>query len=403
MRFGLSALQIVPSCAAERARRRNGPSGTPDERIRNAGPFAGAMKVQVMQADGQNLNEETVRSFGREWSPGDLTRLASEEKTAPRCNRYLAIFPWNRPLTVRVDIGCPVNHREVSRRIPRDAVVSMTLALLSALIMLVGLAGAASAGSLHYAPNGNFASNGSYLPGKAGFNVADVNKIEQLEALPPGVKGLIWVSQCGGVDAAFLKAVQPFVGKSNVFGFFLMDDPDPRGALSNGGLSHSCTSEHLMAESDWLHANAPGSKTLITLMNLASSKAPSFTNAYSPANSHVDLFGLDAYPCRTEVAGCDYDMIDRYVNAASSIDIPKDQMVPFYQAFGGGAWKDDLGGQYVLPTPDQERQIIERWQTFVKAPLLDAAYSWGSQKTDDSLEGSPVLQDVFARHNLAPH
>jgi hypothetical protein len=101
--------------------------------------------------------------------------------------------------------------------------------------------------------------------------------------------------------------------------------------------------------------------------------------------------------------GCEYEMIDRYVTAVESWGVPRSRMVPIYQAFGGGEWRDDVGGQYVLPTPDQERQILARWRALVEAPILDMAYSWGSQKTDVALETATNLKRVFSLHNRAPN
>jgi hypothetical protein len=249
---------------------------------------------------------------------------------------------------------------------------------------------------LHHAPNHNFDAEGHYLPGKAGFNLADVENVKQMDSLPNGVTGLVWVGQCEGVDATFIKTVEPFIGKPKVFGFYLMDDPDPTGKYKS-----RCTPDNLKAESDWIHDHVPGAKTFIVLMKLSSSKAPSFVETYNPANSHVDLFGIDPYPCRTEITDCDYEMIDRYVAAAEAWGIPRSNMVPVFQAFGGGNWSDDGGGKYVMPTEKQMQQILERWETVVPAPVFDFAYSWGSQKADDALENSPDLQAVFARHNNA--
>ena len=162
-----------------------------------------------------------------------------------------------------------------------------------------------------------------------------------------------------------------------------------------------CTPENLKAESDWIHDHVPGAKTFVVLMKLSSSKAPSFVNTYNPSNSHVDLFGIDPYPCRTEIPDCDFEMIDRYVAAAEAWGIPRSRMIPIYQAFGGGSWRDDGGGKYVLPSKKQIEQIFERWDKMVPAPVFDSAYSWGSQRADEALENSPDLQAVFARHNNA--
>lgn len=187
-----------------------------------------------------------------------------------------------------------------------------------------------SAGPLHYAPNNNFDGHGNYLPGKAGFNLADVSSVGQLTSLGTDEKGLVWVGQCNGADEAFRATIQPFIGNPKVFGFFLMDDPDPRGLFEAGRLAPRCTPDNLKAESDWVHSHVPGAKTFIVLMNLSTSKVPSFEHTYNPANSHVDLFGIDPYPCRSELQGCDYGMIDQYVAAANAWGIPFRQMVPVY-------------------------------------------------------------------------
>jgi hypothetical protein len=47
--------------------------------------------------------------------------------------------------------------------------------------------------------------------------------------------------------------IHPFLGSSQVWGFYLMDEPRPS----------SCPAVNLKAESDWIHANDPGAKTFI--------------------------------------------------------------------------------------------------------------------------------------------
>jgi len=46
--------------------------------------------------------------------------------------------------------------------------------------------------NLHCAPNGNIV-NGQYAPGADGFNLADVSSVSALNALPAGVKRLVWL------------------------------------------------------------------------------------------------------------------------------------------------------------------------------------------------------------------
>jgi hypothetical protein len=271
---------------------------------------------------------------------------------------------------------------------------SVLLLLLMLSILRVALAHPAAARVLHYAANGNFDSKNNYLPRSAGFDLADVSSVSQLNALPADVKGLVWVGQCTGVDTKFLETVRPYVGNPRVFGFYLMDEPDPTAQGSG-----RCSAENLKAESDWIHDNVRGALTFIVLLKMSSSQTPSFANTYNPTNSHIDLFGVDPYPCRTELKGCDIDMINRFVTAAESSGIPRSRIVPVFQAFGGGDWVDDAGGRWTLPTVSEEEQILDRWRTLVASPIFDYAYSWGKQNADLPLGDASDLQKVLARHN----
>ena len=199
---------------------------------------------------------------------------------------------------------------------------------------------------------------------------------------------------CNGADSTFINAVKPFIGNPKLFGFYLMDEPDPTGQWNP-----LCPADNLRAESDWIHANVPGAKTFIALMNFGSTKSPTYANTYNPGNSHIDLYGLDPYPCRSELGGCDYGRITVAVAAAEAAGIPVGSIVPVYQAFGGGNWADDGGGYYLLPTASQEQQILATWAALVPTPAFDYAYSWGTQNSDQALEGSTDLQAVFAAHN----
>jgi len=268
-----------------------------------------------------------------------------------------------------------------------------TTATTSATTTTLAGAGARASG-LHYAANHNFPSSGGYAPAQAGFNLADLSGVSTLNALPSGVKGLVWLGLCNGADATFINAVKPFIGNPKLFGFYLVDEPDPTGQWNP-----LCPAANLLAESDWIHANVPGAKTFIVLMNFGSTKSPTYANTYNPGNSHIDLYGLDPYPCRSELGGCDYGRITVAVAAAEAAGIPVGSIVPVYQAFGGGSWSDDGGGYYLLPTPSEEQQILATWAALVPTPVFDYAYSWGTQNSDQALESSTDLQAVFAAHN----
>lgn len=248
----------------------------------------------------------------------------------------------------------------------------------------------------HYAPNRNFDAAGQFAPGEFGFNMSDVMNRRELVRLPDGVLGLVWVGQCDGADEKFIATLTPFLHHPKVFGFYLMDDPDPRWWRG-----HHCSAEHLKDEADWIRTHAPNTKTFIMLMNMGSSRVPTFAGSYNPGNTHVDLFGLAPYPCRTEAGKCDYKMIDRFVEAAVAAGIPVDRIVPAFQTFGGGTWTDDEGGQYAVPTAHDETEILARWATLIEKPVFDYAYSWGSQRSDTALENSAVLRSILADHNLS--
>lgn len=266
--------------------------------------------------------------------------------------------------------------------------------------------------SLHYAANGNFDSSGNYLPGSLGFNVADIGSASALSWIPSGVKGLAWLGLCNGADTNFKATVDGYKANAaqyhNLYGFYVMDDPDPTGKWAT-----QCTAAHLKEEADYIHAAIPGAVAFIVPMNLSSSSSPTFDPGggipvYSQANTHMDAFGLDAFPCRstfgnfdpvTGHASCHLDMINGYYNAARSIGIPQSAIVPIYQTFGLGTWGEDTGGQYAVPTVDQENQILARWASLTPTPLFDYAYSYGVQNSDKALATIADLQPVLAAHN----
>ena len=145
--------------------------------------------------------------------------------------------------SVETCIGCAMQRATRTRLRPRylcAALAGVTMLLVQDVHYAVH-AGPQSA--LHFALNGNFDSRGNYLPGSIGFNLADVTTVVQLNSLPDGVKGLVWVGQCNGVDTTFLRTVQPYIGNSKLFGFYLMDDPDPTGWHRT-----LCAAESLAAE-----------------------------------------------------------------------------------------------------------------------------------------------------------
>ncbi len=264
-------------------------------------------------------------------------------------------------------------------------------------LALAGCTGTAStrsgtswpAASLHYAPDGNFGGSGQYTPRADGFNLADVRSRAELDSLPAGVRGLVWLGDCGGATAGFRAAVGAFAGDPKLFGFYVADDVVPS----------ACPAARLLAEDTWIHAHVPGARTFALVENLSRATSPSFTGSYTPANSGLDLIGIDPYPVRSELVAPAYAEIAMYVRAAEAQGWPQGSIVPVYQTFGGGGYHDDGNGQWVMPTAAQENQILADWAAVVPAPLFDYAYSWGPQNGDTALSQSPALRAVFAAKN----
>ncbi|MET4015044.1 calcium-binding protein [Bradyrhizobium sp. S3.2.12] len=250
--------------------------------------------------------------------------------------------------------------------------------------------------TLHYAAGGGLDSQGNFAPAEAGFNLADVQYVDQVNALPDGVQGLVWLDQYHGVTQDFIDQVTPFLNNPKVFGFYLVDEPDLTGQWGP-----QADPADLKAESDWIHQHDPGAKTFTVLMNTGSSDDPNYMNSYNQANTHIDYFGLDWYPVWTDRPNVDLSTIDKYVSAAEQAGIPLDSIVPVYQAFGGGGWSTETGSKVAVPTAAQEQAMIDHWADLVPNPAFDYAYAWGSQNGDTALENLPALQQVFLAHNTS--
>ena len=280
----------------------------------------------------------------------------------------------------------------------RDRQVEFASAFLLAFAVVAGAPAEERAQVWHYASNGNFDAAGNFTPARAGFDLADVSSRRELDLLPEGTRGLLWVGQCEGVTTKFEGVVGTVIDHPKAFGFYIVDDPDPTGRWGP-----QCKASDLRAESDWIHDRRPEAVTFVALMNVGSSASPAFSAEYAPEKSHIDFFSIAPYPCRTDWVECDYHMIDRYIAASREAGFPVSRIVPTFQSFGGGEWKTDSGGAYRLPSPAEMQSMLARWERFVPAPAFDFAYSWGQQRSDQSLAASPELQGVFARRNhMAP-
>lgn len=226
---------------------------------------------------------------------------------------------------------------------------------------------------------------GSTAPAALGFNVFDTSA-SGVAYLPSGVKGLVWLGQkCPTpADATFRATIDKLASNTRVFGYYLSDEPHI--ADCPGGPAA------VASRADYIRSRTGGLQKSFIVLSKIEDYSP-----FKPANSHVDLVGLDPYPCSTASPTCPVRKITDKVNAALSAGIPRAAIVPVYQAFGQN---NIAGGYYRLPTADQMRAMQAEWDRLVPSPVMDYAYGWGHQSSSNpTLVDSRALQQVLAAHN----
>ena len=251
-----------------------------------------------------------------------------------------------------------------------------------------------------------------------GFDVMDVagsvshpeHTKRTVDALPNGVEALIWVGNLDNTDcttpgyttAQFQALVDAMARDRKVYGYYLSDEPHP--------LTCTHAVDDIRARADYLHAHSAFQKAFIVVQDGSGPCGASLGcefRALQPANTHVDLVGVDPYPCHYDARGdavpCDMHLIDERVAAATSNGIPRDRIVPLYQTFGQERRR---GGPvyYRMPAPPELREILATWRHLVPAPPLDYAYTLGVQCSEtcpapQALANHAELQPLVRTHN----
>jgi hypothetical protein len=232
----------------------------------------------------------------------------------------------------------------------------------------------------HFVTNLHGAVSG---PRGVGFNVFDTgSSAGQINALPSGVRALVWLGQkCPTpADDTFRSTVRRLSTNPKVFGYYLSDEPHI--ADCPGG------PKALATRATFIYNLTDGRQRSFIVLSKAEDYA-----AFRPGVTHVGLVGLDPYPCSTAHPTCDTDKIDEKVNLALSSGIARSSIVPVYQAFGQTAADSHY---YNLPTAAQMRTMLGRWAALVPHPVMDYTYGWGHQSSaNPTLVDSPSLQTVF--------
>lgn len=239
-----------------------------------------------------------------------------------------------------------------------------------------------------------------------GFNVFDVagsttnpaGVKAKLSALPAGSKAMIWVGNLGkkaGVQgftrAQFKAQVNALATDKRVYGYYIADEPHP--------VSFPTVAAEIRARADYLRYKAPAQKSFIVVLdgpNLCNGTLGCEYSRLAPAKTHVDLIGVDVYPCHLRAA-CDFNKITQRVSAAVRSGIPRGQIVPIYQTFGQEGMTKPY---YRTPTIAELKKQFAVWKSNVPNAKLDYAYTWGTQSmAPRSLINQPLLQAVVKAHN----
>jgi hypothetical protein len=259
-----------------------------------------------------------------------------------------------------------------------------------------------------------------------GFNLIDVtgsktnpaSTLALVNALPEGTQALVWVGNLGNApkgqscpdpgfsDAEFKAIVDILANNPKVFGYNLSDEPHPSVCPD--------AADAIKVRSDYIHTHASGQMAYITILdgsNMCPEGEGCEYHAFRPEVTHVDLFGLDPYPCHFNSSGqpvpCDTSVISQRVQSAIANGIPVSAIVPVFEAFGQEDRLDGKSIYYRTPTTAEFQDMLDLWKSLVPNPVFDFAYTWGIQCTESScpasqsLKNHPELQALIKQHNLA--
>ncbi len=236
---------------------------------------------------------------------------------------------------------------------------------------------------------------------RMGFDLFDLGPDKaRIDALGPGQQALVWVGNLDNTSctpgyswAAFTAAVNLLAHDPKVFGYYLSDEPHP--SVCSGAVAD------IRARADFIHAHAPAQKSFIVVMDasrICGTNPGCEYRELNPATTHVDLFGIDPFPCHVDT-NCAPERIDLEVQRAIDGGIPQQRIVPVYQVFGQ-ACSNNAAKYYQLPTAGELDAMFARWRAVVPAPAFDFAYTWRSAgPACPSLDRSAGLQSAVRSHN----
>jgi hypothetical protein len=213
-----------------------------------------------------------------------------------------------------------------------------------------------------------------------GFTVVDRGAFtDQLDALPPGVKGSVWLGAYDNNTCTWEKSddwirshVSAIAGHPAIAAYYLADEP------------------HV-----WECPNAPDQlQTRSGLVKSIDSGPPTFTviqphspgNPFTPYVGTVDVLGGERFPC-SHSGGCVMSNIDETIRLLDEARVPRYWVL--VQAFADSFYR--------MPTADELRQEFQHWRASRMEGYLVFSWNFGT----DNLERHPDLIDVLASENSA--
>jgi hypothetical protein len=265
----------------------------------------------------------------------------------------------------------------------------------AALVALVAVFATPSAGAHPTEPtlapaSGGFAVRGIYERdfSRTGFDheaAIGLNYIDsgpyrdQMDALARrGLKGFIWLGGYSNDTCSFRRSeswvrshVEDIAGHSAVGAYFVDDEPN----------AASCPNApaQMEARSDLLKSIDPGATTFIVVYRVEQLKL--FAGA-------TDVIGLDDYPCKLKLHGCDYSVIEEQADEADRLGIRYWGVIQ--------AWGDDY---YKLPTPAELREQFVQWRGTNMEGYLVFAWNYPDDMPRLWLAKHPRLQAQISIEN----
>ena len=215
-----------------------------------------------------------------------------------------------------------------------------------------------------------------------GFNFIDSSSRHQMVPLARrGLKGFIWLGGYSNDSCTFRESdesvrsqVRALARSKAVGAYFIDDEPDAAECPS--------APAQMKARSALVKSIDPRRPTFLVQQRPEQLKLFAHT---------VDVIGLDRYPCKVHLNGCDFSIIHRQAREAERLGIRYWGVIQ--------AWGDDY---YKVPTPRELHLQFEHWRRTKMRGYLVFAWRWPEDKPQDWLANHPELRAQLAKENARP-